>query len=179
MSESSAADTERRTPPERTAGLVRAAAVRSAVFAGLWWVLTEGALGGWPLAIGSIAAATLGSLRLVPPGPRRLSLPGLLAFLPFFAWQSVRGGVDVAGRALRPALPIEPEQIEFALRLPPGPARTFFAVVLSVLPGTVSTRLGEDAVRVHVLDRRLPIRATLGRLEQHVAALFGEELRDD
>jgi multicomponent Na+:H+ antiporter subunit E len=65
--------------------------------------------------------------------------------------------------------------VVYPLRLPPGPARPFFAAVLSLLPGTLSIELLDDRVRIHALDDRLPVTETLRRLEDHVAALFGSE----
>jgi multicomponent Na+:H+ antiporter subunit E len=153
----------------------RSVLLRAGLFAALWWVLVEGSVYGWVLAVLTIAAATGTSLALLPPGRWRLRPAGLLRFVPFFFWQSVRGGVDVARRAFHPRLPIQPGEVVYPLRLPPGPARPFFAAVLSLLPGTLSIELLDDRVRIHALDDRLPVTETLRRLEHHVAALFGSE----
>jgi multicomponent Na+:H+ antiporter subunit E len=42
----------------------------------------------------------LAGLALLPPRGRHWSFSGLLGFLPFFLVQSLRGGADVARRAL-------------------------------------------------------------------------------
>jgi multicomponent Na+:H+ antiporter subunit E len=149
--------------------------LRGLVFGGLWWVLTEGVAYGWVLSVASIALAVAASLALVPPAAWRWRVGGLLRFVPFFIWQSVRGGIDVARRAFHPGLPIHPGTLDFPLRLPPGPARAFFAGTLSLLPGTLSTELRDDTVRIHTLDSRMPVAEQLRELEARVAELFGVE----
>jgi multicomponent Na+:H+ antiporter subunit E len=153
----------------------RSLLARGLLFGGLWWVLTEGALHGLVLSLASVVLAAMASMALVPPGAWRWRVGGLLRFVPFFLWQSAQGGIDVARRAFHPRLPIQPGTLVFPLRLPPGPARAFFAGTLSLLPGTVSTELRGDTVHIHTLDERMPVAETLRRLEARVAALFGEE----
>jgi multicomponent Na+:H+ antiporter subunit E len=161
--------------PSRSGPLWRAALLRAVIFAALWWILTEGVLRGWTLALVSIAAAVATSLLLVPPATWRWRLGGLVRFIPFFLWQSSRGGVDVARRALHPRLPILPGEFLYALRLPDGAARTFFTAALSLLPGTLSLELRDDEILIHTLDQRLRAPELLRRLEDRVADLFGVE----
>jgi multicomponent Na+:H+ antiporter subunit E len=88
------------------------------------------------------------------------------------------GSVDVAWRALHPRLPISPSLEEYALHLPSeGPARVFFANIVSLLPGTLSTELRNGSMMIHVLSTE-PVDAVteLRRLERKVGALFGLEL---
>lgn len=157
-------------------GLIRALLLRALLFAALWWVLTEGEARAWGVGaiFGTIALG--GSLYLWPPGQRSLSVRGLSAFLAFFLWQSLRGGVAVAGLALRPRLRLRPEMRTLPLRLPPGLARVLFADVLSLMPGTVSADLAQDCLQVHVLDRALVVEADLRAAEEKVARLFRLEL---
>jgi multicomponent Na+:H+ antiporter subunit E len=56
-------------------------------------------------------------------------------------------GLDVAWRALHPALPIEPQFQRFRLHLPEGQPRTLMVSVLSLMPGTLSAELEDDATR--------------------------------
>lgn len=155
--------------------LARALLLRTVMFAILWVVLVRGSLYNLPLSVLTIAAAAGTSLYLVPAGAWRLRPLALVRFVPFFLYQSVRGGIDVAWRALHPALPIDPGYLDLPMRLTNPTARTFLAVCLSLFPGTVSTDLQGDRVRIHVLDRRLPVEQALRRLEAHVAAIFGDE----
>jgi multicomponent Na+:H+ antiporter subunit E len=156
-----------------------AAAQRALVFALLWLVLTEGS-GRYPaLAAATVAAATLASLALLPPGPARWRLAALARFVPYFLRQSLLGGLDVSRRAFHPGLPLSPAFLDWPLRLPAGPARTFFVGVLNLLPGTASTAVAGDVVRVHVLDRHASVDATLATLEERVAALYDVPLPPD
>jgi multicomponent Na+:H+ antiporter subunit E len=148
------------------------AAVRAALFGAGWWLLTEGR-GGIAAGLVVAAAATVASLRLAPGRPPRLKPVGVARFVPYFLWHSLRGGIDVAWRALHPALPIQPDMREVELRLPPGPARTFFAGVVSLLPGTLSVHLGERALAVHVLSGGDATVARLRELETMVGSMFG------
>lgn len=162
----------------RSRAWLGAALPRAALFALAWMTLAEGQAKGWAIPLLGVAAATLASLALLPPGRGRWRLPGLLRFLPFFLHRSVHGGIDVARRALDPRLPIDPGPIVYTVRLPAGAARTFFAGVLGLLPGTLGTELRGRRLRVHALDRRLPVAATLRELEERVADLFGVPLAE-
>lgn len=150
--------------------------LRLVLFAALWWVLAEGEAKGWAVAAISVGGATLASLLLLPPGPQRVRVAALARFVPFFLHEAVRGGLDVAGRALHPRLPLQPGLIDYPLRLPEGPARVFFATTISLLPGTVSAWLAETHLRVHVLDSSRPVQARLRELEERVGRVFGVEL---
>jgi multicomponent Na+:H+ antiporter subunit E len=151
----------------------RAVLLRILLFVALWWVLTEGVVYGWVLSLATIALAVAASLALVPPNSWRWRAGGLLRFVPFFLSASIRGGIDVGVRAFHPRLPIHPGTLHFPLRLPPGPARTFFAATLSLLPGTLSVELRGDTVLIHTLDSRMQVVEPLRELEARVAALFG------
>lgn len=109
-----------------------------------WWILIEGAWGGWPLALLVVGCALWVSVRLVPAIRWRLHPMGLIRFIPFFLTQSLAGGLDVARRAFHPRLPLAPGFIDFPLSLPPGSARLFFVGTVSLLPGTLSVRLLES-----------------------------------
>jgi multicomponent Na+:H+ antiporter subunit E len=154
---------------------LRSAALRLLVVTGAWLVLAEGDLRSPILAGLFVVLATAASWWLVPPGTVRLSWRGLAAFVPFFLGASALGGIDVARRALDPRQTVRPEMVDHQLNLPPGPPRIFFAAVVSLLPGTLSAELRDDRLAVHVLDARMPVQRTLGRLETRVAALFGVE----
>jgi multicomponent Na+:H+ antiporter subunit E len=91
----------------------------------------------------------------------------------------VLGGVDVARRALHPDLPIDPGFIETPLRVKSDMARFAVATTMSLLPGTVSVEMRESTLRLHVLDRSLPVVKALADLERRVAALAGETLDGD
>jgi multicomponent Na+:H+ antiporter subunit E len=150
---------------------LRAAAGRGLAFAGLWWVLAEGNLYGWAFGLLLAAAATAASLSLVPPSSWRHRWGRLPRFLIFFARQAFLGGLDVALRALHPRMPLRPGFIGYRPTLPAGLPRLYLAWAVSLLPGTVSVRLTDDRLEIHVLDQALPIHDSLAALEARIAAL--------
>jgi multicomponent Na+:H+ antiporter subunit E len=155
---------------------------RILLFSGLWWVLTEDYPGSWTFGLPVAVLAALTSLAFRSPPGYRWRLAGALPFIPYFIRQSWRGGLDVAGRAFHPRLPLAPGLLDFALRLPPGPARIFFADTMSLLPGTCSVELDpQGRLRIHALDTTSLKEADLRQLEHLVAAMFGvtERQRED
>jgi len=138
----------------------------------LWWLLTGGQ--GFDSVFGPLAAlgAALSTLFLPVSRPFRLRLSALPGFSLYFLRASVAGGVDVARRALSPAMPLKPGFVSYTTALPHGAALTFFMAVISLLPGTLSVRLQGRLLTVHVLDTRLPIEASLSDLEGHVTRVF-------
>lgn len=130
------------------------------------------------LVFGAIAAALAATAnrRIAVPRAARFRLVGFLRFIPYFLRISLLGGVDVARRAFLPSMPIEPGFLKFPLRLdPPGPGAAFFAAVISLIPGTLCVEHeGGQSVLVHVIDLQAPVNEELQRLEEKVAAIFGE-----
>jgi multicomponent Na+:H+ antiporter subunit E len=159
-----------------TRALARAAAIRAALF-GLAWVVLSGASSSyWGFALLVIVAATVTSLYMQPAGAWRWTLAGLLRFVPYFAWQSIRGGLDVSRRAFHPRLPVQPDIISYRMRLPQGPQRVFFVNSVNLQPGSAVIEIDGDLLQVHALDVSLPIEENLSALEERVAALFGVTL---
>jgi len=144
--------------------------------AGAWWMLTAPEGGGRmagvvAVLLGVLLHAALGGSRGV-----RMRLAGLLSFLPFFVDQSVRGGVDVARRAMAPGLPVSPGFIDYRVGLPEGPSMAFFVNCISLLPGTFSAQLEGRVIRIHLLARGGEVVERLATLENKVAGLFGVEV---
>src|SRR5262245_25551322 len=131
---------------------VRAALARGAGFLALWAAMIGATPADTAVGLVTAAAATWVSLRLLPPGTGRVRwafLPGLA--LRFFR-QSVLAGIDVAKRALDPSLPLRPRFITYPVRFPPGPARSAFAALTSLLPGSVPAGEDDAAMLYHCLD---------------------------
>jgi multicomponent Na+:H+ antiporter subunit E len=154
------------------------ALVRALALALVWYALTDGVPSSWAIGVPVVLIAALASLGLAPEPLPRLRLIPLLAFVPFFIVQSVRGGADVAWRALRPAMPLAPGFTTFPLTAMAPAERIAFALIVSLLPGTLSARLEADELRVHVLDARLPIEESLARLSDRLARVFGRRPAD-
>jgi multicomponent Na+:H+ antiporter subunit E len=156
--------------------MLRALLLRGLAFALIWWTLAEGRPDSWGVGAVSIGLALFASLRLSPPGGGAsdrggLSLSGLLGFIGFFVVESVRGGIQVAARALRPGMDLSPALLEFPLQLPPGPQRVALVYTLNLLPGTVSVMIVDDMLRLHVLDRRMPIETELRAVEARISRI--------
>ena len=105
---------------------------RALLFAGLWWVLAEGRHDGWLLGGVAVMAATWASLRVWPAAPMTLRFAGLLGFLRFFIVNSLRGGIQVAGMALRGRAALRPALIELTVTLPAGGERVLLVNALGL-----------------------------------------------
>lgn len=156
-------------------GIIQSLLVRVLVFTALWSLLSKNAWHDWPLVAAAILAGVATSFGLWPLAVWKWRFRPLLRFIPYFLWESVGGGMDVARRALSPKMPLDPAFIEWPLRLRSEGARVFFAWTVSLLPGTASVRLDDVRLKVHVLDQQLPIEEKLREVENHIADLFGED----
>jgi len=144
------------------------------IFWPLWgvWLALNGTAG---LAAG-IAAAALAALVgawLVPGAAHPWRPLQLLPFGAFFMRQSLRGGIDVARRALHPRLPVSPCWIEHPIWLPPGQPRTLMIGVVSLLPGSLSAELDPLADVLHVHNLARDTDPGLEALQVRIGALFG------
>lgn len=153
-----------------------AALWRAVGFAAFWLVLVGPNLASWIVGGPAVAAATLASLKLSEPRARSLSLPGLARFIPFFLWESLRGGFDVAARVMLPRLRVQPGTTTYNIRLRNPTARLVFLDSISLLPGTLSADLKGDLLWVHALEITADVDQGLMDLEERVADLFGETL---
>jgi multicomponent Na+:H+ antiporter subunit E len=149
---------------------------RAAAMLLVWFVVTEADLSSLVIGIPLALAAAALSVALQPKTLSGIYLPGALRFTRFFAVNSVLGGIDVAMRALGPRMRLEPAIVLYPLRISGALPRVFFANTISMLPGTLSSRLSDDTVEVHVLDCSRPVIDDLARVEERVADLFGAQL---
>ena len=151
---------------------LRAFVWRSLVFALVWAVISAGDPASWVVGVPAVGAATLASLSLSRVRPDRVSLPGLIGFVAFFVVASFRAGVVVAFQALRPRPDLAPGMLRFRVTLASGTPRVMLAATLNLMPGTLTARLDDDELLVHVLDRRLPIADEVRAVEARVARVF-------
>ncbi len=138
----------------------------------LVWIALNGFEGLYAGVPAAFAAAALGTLyargQPYPWHPLRW-----LVFAGFFLLESVKGGTDVAWRALHPALKIEPEFQPYDIELPPGLPTTLLTSLVSLLPGTLSVRLfeHEHVLNVHALTPSAI--DSVRRLERMLGWVFG------
>ena len=158
---------------------MRPVVLRAFGFAALWSMLTGGNPADLMAGVAAILAASWTSLRLLPPGRSRWRPASLARLGVRFLYQSVIAGADVARRALDPRLPLAPGFVVYPVGLPPGPARSMFTTLVSLLPGTVPT--GADArspLLVHCLDAEQPVTAQLAAEEAMFARVIAEAPSD-
>lgn len=150
--------------------------LRAGILAVLWIVVTGGAADSWLIGLPVVLVAACLSVMLKEKLTQRIHVVPLIKFIPFFIYASVRGGVDVARRVYSPDPPLAPALLTYPLCLPRGAARVFFANSVSLLPGTLSAKVMDHALRIHVLDETAPTIQDLNALELKIAGIFGIEL---
>lgn len=153
---------------------LRTGLLRFFLFSLLWYWLTDGDLNSWPIGLPVVMLAALVSVLMLPASS--WSLPGFVSFILFFLWHSLRGGTDVAWRALHPKMPISPALHNFRFRLPPGFPRVFMANTVNLLPGTLSAEVDDECLTVHVLDASGTFITELHMLEKRLARMLNIEL---
>ncbi len=140
-----------------------------------WGVLTDGMMASWLIGIPTVLAAYWAARRLGSDGPTTLVWSRLPRFAFFFAWESMRGGIDVARRVLLPQLRVAPGFTHYRIRLQQPAARLLFANSVSLLPGTLAVDMVGDRLDIHALDTNQGCDDELRHLESAVARLFDEE----
>lgn len=138
----------------------------------LVWVILDG-VGNLAVAVPAAALGAFVGARFAAVEPYGWRPLQLLAFATFFVVESFRGAIDVARRALHPALPIEPHLERYAIGLPAGKPRTLLVSVVSLLPGTLSADLSarDNTLVVHAITAEPG--AAIAALERRIARLFG------
>lgn len=147
---------------------------RTMLIAFLWWSISDGVNASWMVGIPAGVIALYVSFLLLPPN----SFNGfaLLKFIPFFIKHSLSGGIDVARRAFRPSLPLNPDMITFETTLSSGLPRFFMLCVINLLPGTLTTIYEANHLQIHILDKQSNFMQELKTIESHVAAIFSISL---
>jgi multicomponent Na+:H+ antiporter subunit E len=144
---------------------------RTVLLAGIWAALTGAEPKGLVFGALAVPAAVWMSLRLMPAGlPLR---PVRLArHLGGFVAGSVRGGLDVARRAVAPAMPVAPGWVAVPLALPPG-ARAAIGGELSLMPGTLAAGCRDGRLLVHLIDTRAGFERAIPARAEALARLAG------
>ena len=160
-------------PASSAPSISRRFQVRLALLALIWLGLNGGDWSSWIVGVPVVLAAGWISVKLLPATSWHWSVGGAITFAGWFLRESLRGGWDVASRALSPKLALSPAIVRVPLHLPPGAARWFFCSVISLLPGTAVVAIAEASLCVHALDCSPGVEEELRELEDRVAALFG------
>lgn len=137
----------------------------------LWMVLARGETSSLVIGLPLVAAAAALSV-LAPPASGRLRPVAALRFTIVFLGRCFVAGVDVARRAFGPRDAIRPGLVDYRFTVSAGAPRALLANAVSLLPGTMSTAIAGDVLRLHVLDTRLDVVQEIASLERLVAEVF-------
>ena len=113
------------------------------------------------------------SLWLLPPLPTALVRPSAaLRLVRFFLTGSLRGALLVARRAVARRPVIRSRIVQWHTPLQTPLARFALVNAISLMPGTLTTRINGGALDVHLFDADLPWREEATALETHIIATF-------
>lgn len=160
--------------------LVRSALLRLVVLGAVWWALVEGKTSTWVYAVVLVPVAVAVSLALSPPRPARGRVLRrtwwAVTLLGWFLWRSLLGGLDVARRALRPRVDVDPGLVEVEWHEDDAVVHVLVAAASSLTPGTLSVEVDGPVLRLHVLDLAQDPRPDVLELERRISAVRGVEL---
>jgi multicomponent Na+:H+ antiporter subunit E len=162
-------------PPIRRAPMA-AWATRLLLFGALWFVLAGTDPVSWIIGVPSVVLASFAAERLANLVGADPKLSGMVRFVPFFLWESMLGGLDVARRVFSPHLPIAPALLTYRPRLTDPAALVAFMDSISLLPGTLTADFRHGLLQVHALDGNMDLVDGLDRLERRIAVLFGQTI---
>ncbi|MCJ1708362.1 Na+/H+ antiporter subunit E [Microbacterium sp. VKM Ac-2923] len=157
--------------------------VRLCAVALLWLAATEAAASALVYGLATVPVVVAVTYVLLPrrrtarrgdhrglAGRRVRGILIILGIAGWVLWRSVVGGVDVARRALHlPRADIDPRWSEYETRLRSGPARVALALVMNLMPGSLSARLDGARLEVHVIDPSLDVHSSIAALEERLA----------
>ena len=148
-------------------------------FALLWWVLTAGDAASWIVGGPAVVAATVLSRRLAQTHSYGVRLGAASGYVLFFIGASVRGGWDVALRALLPGRRPAPLFLYHQTMLPPGWPRALLANTVSLLPGTLTADIDGDRLTVHALSEDLQALAGIHDCETRIARMLSAPVAEE
>jgi multicomponent Na+:H+ antiporter subunit E len=150
--------------------------VRAAGFFGFWLILTGLSPADIPVGMLAAVLAARASGHLLPSGQWTLQPFALARLVLRFLRQSVAAGLDVAMRAFDPRLPLRLGFIDYRPRTQPGPVRSVFCTITSLLPGTLPCGPDKgDRIAVHCLDVSQPVAEQLATEEAFLLQALGDE----
>ncbi|MGM0631872.1 MAG: Na+/H+ antiporter subunit E [Pseudomonadota bacterium] len=136
-----------------------------------FWALLSGNSGwyvGLPVILVATATATMLDTR-----PWSLRPQYIPAFALFFFYNSLLGGWDVARRALRPGMPMDPAWRHYTLHTEDPGVRLALSAIVGLLPGTLASHIEGDTLHIHLLDCNSRWSDTVGALESHLIRVSG------
>lgn len=163
--------------------------VRAGVFGLLWAVLSGFDPDYAVYGVVSVALVTWLSIVLLPPRTTSLAglaglgtrVAGVFSLVVWFLGQVGAGGVDVALRAVKPRVDIDPTTVQAPQRLPEGHGRALSLLLMNLMPGSLVQSLSDDGdtVTLHTLSPELDPEAQWRGLQERVARASGLNLDDE
>lgn len=153
------------------------ALLRFAGLLSLWQVLAEGSLRYLQYGLPVVVVCTALSLRLSPPvaRPYRRRPWEIPALLGWYLVQMFVGGVDVARRALRRHVDVDPHVLVLDVVLPEGMVRRVAMGMFNLMPGAMVRRDLGDRVEIHELAPHLDARGSWAELTRRLGRIAGTE----
>lgn len=140
----------------------------------LWLVLSGADPVSWVMGIPAVIAAVGVSFIFTPAATHTINPAAALLFIPYFIGLSVVSGLDVMRRTFSREPRINPGIFTYRTGLEGG-SRILLANIISLLPGTLSADLKDDAITIHVLDREIPAEQSICDLEARIASIFRQK----
>lgn len=158
----------------RVRGMLGTGIVLAAIWAGLHWDDPAS----WVIGVPTVIASSAASILLPATPSPAISIVGALRLAGFAFAGVLRGAWDVSVLSLFPGR-LRSGCLTFRTRLPEGRPRRLFALLITLLPGTLTARLEKDRLTVHALDCGPAAREDFQALETRIAGLFGLTLNGD
>ena len=138
----------------------------------LWLILTGGK--GWLFGTAFAFLATVLSMRLgvTLQTFRPLRLPGLLFF---YLRELLAAGWQVAWNACRPRMKLQPGWVVMDLKTRSDRTQMLLATFVCLLPGTLTSRVHQGKMHIHLLNQKQPWRPTVEKLEARLMAMLEEK----
>ena len=98
----------------------------------------------------------------------------LLTYGPWLIWAIVKANLDVAGRILKPGLPISPQLIRVKASQKSDLGKVIYANSITLTPGTVSVDVDGSEILVHAISREAAADVETGDMDRRVVQFEGD-----
>ena len=145
-------------------------AVYFCIYALLWLILSQGKM----QVIGAVIALLLASVSaaFLPVSRHSINWLAALKLFLFFVYNSIKGALQVSWLTLKPGFCINPYIFEFDLQTKSDFSTIMLANIYSLMPGTLSMKLSQNRIQLHIIDLSLLNERFLQRVQTTVIAAF-------
>jgi multicomponent Na+:H+ antiporter subunit E len=153
---------------------------RVIIFSIFWMLLTGWEPSSWGIGAVCIIMASLLSIYLrgqQQTVQKRINPAKVLSFSYYFFIQSMRGGLEVAQLALIPNSNFSPGMVTYQTDLTNESQIFALMQLLSILPGTVSTKRKGREITIHVLNLGSFSKTEIDDCQKRVSELLGSRSR--